>query len=205
MTRNFGDFTADAHIQTVSDLLSAIVNYIEQDADQLFNDLLSTGAAWAGKVQQGVITAADSVAAVLHDAYNQDADQVASIMKDAGYGLEAIAGELQQISDPGQIAEILKNASGLSELGVAQAMQQVGYAGEDVAGALKTAYGDDAGQIASALQGAYGWSADQVQGALDQIGFTADQIGQAFQSLGGDFAQAGQSILDTFNSSNWWS
>lgn len=196
ISRNFGDFVADAHIQRVSDLLSAIVSYIEQNAQQLFNELLSTGAAWAGKVQQGLIVAADSVASVLHNAYNQDADQVASTMKDVGYGAETIAGELKQTFAPWQVAGALKNAFGMSATAVAQAMQQAGYAGEEVAGALKNAFGNDAGQIASALKDVYGWSTGQIQGTLGQIGFTADQIGHSFQSLGGDFSQAGQSILD---------
>jgi hypothetical protein len=201
-TRSFGDFTADVHIQKASELLLAIVKYIEQTAEQLFNDLLNTGAMWAGKVQQGVITTADSVASVLHNAFNQDARQVASTMKDAGFSLDAIAGELKQIFDPGQVADALKDAFGLSIKSVAQAMQQVGYAGDEVAGALKTAFGDEAEQIASALSGVYGWSADQVQGTLSGIGFTANQIGQAFQSLGGGFAQAGQAILNALNPSN---
>ncbi|KAI0164187.1 hypothetical protein GGR57DRAFT_278224 [Xylariaceae sp. FL1272] len=210
LTRNFGDFTADAHIQAVSDLVSAIVAYIEQNAESLFNDLLSTAQAWASKVQQDVITGIDSVATVLRDGFNQDAAQVASTMNDAGYTLDEIAGSLKEAFDPSQVASALKDALGLSVQGVAQAMQQVEYTGEEVAGALNDAFGADAGQIASALQSAYGWGADQVQGALSQIGFTANQIGQAFQSLGGDFAQAGQSILDAGKSvlddldpSNW--
>lgn len=202
MTRNFGDFTADVHIQKVSDLLSAIVQYIEQTAGQLFSDLLNTAAAWAGKAEQGVITATDSVASVLHSAFNQDASQVASTMKDAGFGVVAIAGELKQIFDPGQVAGALKDAFGLSITGVTQAMQQAGYAGEEVAGALKTAFGDEAGQIASALSSVYGWSADQIKSTLSGIGFTADQIGEAFKSLGGAFAQAGQAILDALNPPN---
>lgn len=64
LTRNFGDFTADVHIQRVSDLLSAIATNIEQNAEQLFSDLLSTGAVLAGKVKQEVITGVDSVASV---------------------------------------------------------------------------------------------------------------------------------------------
>jgi uncharacterized protein YukE len=199
ITRNFGDFTADMHIQKASELLSAIVQYIEQTAEQLFNDLLYTGAVWAGKVRQGVIAAADSVASVLHNAFNQDARQVASTMKDAGFVLDTITRELKQIFDSGQVADALRDTFGLSIIGVAQAMQQVGYAGEEVAGALKTTFGDDAKQIASALSDVYGWSADQIQSTLSGIGFTANQIGQAFQSLGGDFAQAGQAILNALS------
>ncbi|KAF4452849.1 s-layer domain [Fusarium albosuccineum] len=181
-TRSFGDFTADAHIQAVSDLLSAIVTNIEQDAGRLFGDLLSTGAAWASKLLQGVITAIDSVASVLQNAFDQGAEQIASIMNDLGFDLE-------------DIARGLSDAFRLSPLGVAQAMRQGGCVGQEVAGALKAAFGGDAGQIASALQGAYGFGAYQIRGMLGQIGFDPNQIGQAFQELGGDFAQVSKSIL----------
>ncbi|KAI5462757.1 hypothetical protein BGZ63DRAFT_422176 [Mariannaea sp. PMI_226] len=190
LTRNFGDFTADVNIQTLSDLLSSIVNNIEQNAEQIFGDLLSTGVAWAGKVQQDVITGVNSVASVLQNAFNQDAVQVASTMKDAGFGPEQIVGGLQ-------------SAFGMTQLGVAQVMQQVGYTGEQVASALQTVFGSDAAQIASALSGAYGWSADQINGVLGQIGFSANQISQAFQSLGGEFSNFGNSILHDLDPSNW--
>jgi hypothetical protein len=195
IARNFGDFTADANIQRVTDLLKSIISFIEQDAEQLFNDLIDTGAVWAGKVKQGVITAAGSVASVLKNAYNQNAVQVASTMESVGYSAEQVAGELKQVFDPDQVADALKNAFNESEQGVANAMQQAGYAGTEVAGALKSTFGDDAGQIATALKGAYGWSADQVGDALKSIGYSADQVGNAFKSLGGDFASAGGKIL----------
>lgn len=115
-TLNFGDFTADAHIQKASELLSAIVIYIKQDAKQLFNDLLNTAAAWAGKVQQNVITTVDSVASVLHNAFNQDARQVASTMKDTGFSLDAVSGELNQIFDPAQVADAIENAFNPAQL-----------------------------------------------------------------------------------------
>ena len=196
LTRSFGDYTADAHIQVVSDLLSSIVSYIEENAEAIFSDIINTAEAWAGKVKQGVITAVDSVAVVLHDAFNQDADQIASTMKDAGYGVNEVTEGLKEVFDPSQVANTLKDVYGMSAQGVAQAMQQVGYAGDVVAGALKDAFGNDVAAVASALQSAYGWSTDQIHTALSQVGYTADQIGNAFQSLGGDFEKAGQSILD---------
>jgi hypothetical protein len=204
LTRNFGDFTVDAHIQAVSDLLAAIVSNIEQNAAFLFGDLLNTAEAWAGKVKQDVITAVDSVATVLHDAFNQDAGQVASTMSGVGFGVNEIAGDLKLVFDPFQVANGLQSAFGLGAQGVAQAMQSVGYASEDVARALQSEFGNDAGQIASALQAAYGISVGQIQDVLGQIGFSANQIGDAFQSLGGDFADAAKSILDDLNPFHWF-
>jgi hypothetical protein len=50
----------------------------------------------------------------------------------------------------------LQNVFNLSATGIAQAMQQVGYAGDEVAGALKTIFGDDVPEVALALRTAYG-------------------------------------------------
>ncbi|KAM0342396.1 hypothetical protein ACHAPU_009583 [Fusarium lateritium] len=186
LTRTFGDFTVDANIQSVSDLLSCIINNIKQNAGQIFGDLLNTGEAWAGKVKGGVISEVQSVASVLQQAFNQDAGQVASTMRDAGFNPDEIVGGLQ-------------SAFGMSQSAVAQVMQQVGYTGEQVALALRNVFGDDAGAIASALNEAYGWSAGQINDVLGQIGFSADDIGNAFKDLGGEFEDFGKSILDPGN------
>uniref|UniRef100_A0A0D2YGF3 Uncharacterized protein n=2 Tax=Fusarium oxysporum TaxID=5507 RepID=A0A0D2YGF3_FUSOF len=187
LTRNFGDFTADVNISSVSDLLNAIVKNIESNASQIFGDLLNEAGAWANKVQQNVITGVENVASVLQNAFNQDANQAAATMKEAGFAANTIASGLQ-------------TAYGMSATAVAQTMQQVGFVAQEVASALQSVFGNDAATIASALQTAYGWSADQINGLLGQIGFSADQIGQAFQSLGGDFEDLGKKILDP---SNW--
>jgi hypothetical protein len=195
LDRSFGDFTADVHIQKVTDLLSAIVNHIEEKASEIFNDLLSTAEAWAGKVKQDVITAAASVASTLRNAYNQDADQIASTMKRVGYEVNDITEQLKQIFNPDQVASTLHNVFNLSATGIAQAMHQVGYAGDEVAEALKTIFGDDVQAVASALQTVYGWSAKAIGKALNAVGYTANQIGNAFKSLGGEFEDAANEIL----------
>ncbi|KAG5812118.1 hypothetical protein H9Q74_004404 [Fusarium xylarioides] len=190
LTRNFGDFTADVNISSVSDLLKAILNNIESNASQIFGDLLNQAGAWANKVQQNVITGVENVASVLQNAFNQDANQAATTMKEAGFAANTIASGLQ-------------TAYGLSANAVAQAMQQAGFAAQEVASALQSVFGNDAQMIASAVQTAYGWSADQINDLLGQIGFSADQIGQAFQQLGGEFEDFGNKILHGLDPSNW--
>ncbi|KPM44451.1 hypothetical protein AK830_g2114 [Neonectria ditissima] len=164
------DFTVDVPIQTVSDVLSAILTNIDQNAGQLFSDLLSTASAWAGKVEQDVITGVECWTGGLS-------------MKDAGFAAETIAGGLQDVF-------------GLSQGGVAQTMAQAGFPGLAVAGALQAAFGDNPGQIASALRDAFGLSPHEIRDVLGQIGFDPDDIKKALQSLGGVFSsQAGQDIL----------
>ncbi|KAF4446686.1 hypothetical protein F53441_9728 [Fusarium austroafricanum] len=190
INRSFGDFTADVNISSVSNLLDAILNYIQSNVKNIFGDLVNEAGAWASKVQQSVIQEVDSVAHVLQNAFDQDANQVAATMKDAGFAADTIASGLRQ-------------AFGQSATAIAQTMQQVGFAGEEVASALQSVFGNDAAQIASALQTAYGWSADQIQGVLGQIGFAANDIAQAFQSLGGEFEDLGNQILHSLDPSNW--
>ncbi|KAM0559794.1 hypothetical protein ACHAPJ_003741 [Fusarium lateritium] len=190
INRSFGDFTADVNISSVTGLLDAILDYIESNVKDIFGDILNEANAWASKVQQDVIQGIDSVANVLQTAFNQDANEVAATMRDAGFPADTVAAGLRQ-------------AFGQSATAIAQTMQQVGYAGQEVASALQSVFGNDAAQIASALQSAYGWSADQIQGVLGQIGFAANDIAQAFQSLGGEFADLGNKILHGLDPSNW--
>jgi NACalpha-BTF3-like transcription factor len=194
ITRTFGDFTVDVYIQHVSELLSAIVTYIEKNVEHLFNELVISAANWARKVKDGLIKTVDSIASVLHNAFDQDARQIAATMRDAGFALDVIAGELKQIFDPEKVADALKDAFNLSVASLALVMQQVGYAGEDVAKALKTVFGDEAEEIATALSQAYSWSADQIHTVLTGIGFTADQIANAFEQLGGEFGKVADEI-----------
>ncbi|KAH6968093.1 hypothetical protein DER45DRAFT_620605 [Fusarium avenaceum] len=85
------DFVVAVSISTLSDIQAAIVSQIEQDAKNIFSNVLSTAAQWASKVAQGVITAVDSVASVLHNVWDQTAGEVASTMKDAGFDAQDVA------------------------------------------------------------------------------------------------------------------
>ncbi|KAF3904496.1 hypothetical protein AA313_de0206672 [Arthrobotrys entomopaga] len=162
LTRNFGDFTADVNIQSVSDLLQAILKNIKDNVEQIFGDLLNEASAWAGTVKKDVITGVQSVAKVLQDVFNQDANQVASTMRDAGFEANIIAGGLQTVFD-------------LPAVAVAQTLQQVGFPGQVVASALLAVFGNDAAQIASALESVFGWGPSQIHGVLGSIGFSADR------------------------------
>ncbi|KAF4780031.1 hypothetical protein HER10_EVM0008743 [Colletotrichum scovillei] len=165
-TCNFGKFTVDVDIKSISDLLSSILSNIEQNAGQLFKSLLSSAEAWAGKVAQDIVTGIESVANVLQKAFNKDAGEVASIMTGAGFGAGEIAGGLQ-------------SAFGMTPRGIAQLLQQNGFAGELVASALQSVFGNDAAPIAHALQDVYGWVPGQISHILGHIGFSSNEIGSA--------------------------
>ncbi|KAI3547932.1 hypothetical protein CSPX01_03509 [Colletotrichum filicis] len=171
-TCSFGKFTVDVHIQSISGLLSSILNNIEQNAGQVFNSLLSSAVAWAGKVEQDIITGIESVANVLQKAFNQDAGEVASTMKEAGFGAEEIAGGLQ-------------SAFGMAPLDIAQLLHQNGFAGGLAASALQSVVGNDAAPIVSALENVYGWVPNQIISALGHIGFNTNDISRALGIFGG--------------------
>ncbi|KAK1539096.1 uncharacterized protein CCOS01_00410 [Colletotrichum costaricense] len=171
-TCSFGKFTVDVHIQSISDLLSSILNNIEQNAGQVFNSLLSSAVAWAGKVEQDIITGIESVADVLQKAFNQDAGEVTSTMKEAGFGAGEIAGGLH-------------SAFGMAPLDIAQLLQQNGFVGGLAASALQSVVGNDAAPIVSALKDVYGWVPNQIIDALGHIGFNTNDISRALGILGG--------------------
>ncbi|KAG5657982.1 hypothetical protein KAF25_006933 [Fusarium avenaceum] len=107
---NLGDCVVTVPVSTLSDLQGAIVSQIEQNAGTVFSNVLSTAAQWAGKVAQGVITAVDSVASVLHNVWDQTASEVASTMKDAGFDAQDIATGLKDFFNlgPGEIHGLLR-------------------------------------------------------------------------------------------------
>lgn len=107
---NLGDFEVTVPISILSDLQGAIVSQIEQDAESIFSNMLSTAAQWAGNVAQDVITAVDSVASVLHNVWDQTANEVASTMKDAGFNAQDIASGLKDFFNlgPDEIHALLR-------------------------------------------------------------------------------------------------
>ena len=97
---SFDNFAADIHIEKMSDMISAIIGNIENDAKQVFDDLLIVAEEWASKISQAIITEIESVAKVLQNAFEQDAKQIATTMKNANFDLGTITGDIKQIFDP---------------------------------------------------------------------------------------------------------
>ncbi|SPJ84036.1 uncharacterized protein FTOL_10552 [Fusarium torulosum] len=186
LTRNFGDFTVDVNIQSVSDMLSAIVKNIEDNAAQIFGDLLNEAGVWANKVKQEVITGVNDVANVLQNAFNQSASEVASTMRGAGFEAD-------------EIANGLRSAFGMTGVGIAQAMQQVGYTGQDVARALQSVFGNDPAEIARGLQSAFGMAGTDIARTMQQVGYTGQQVASALQGVfGNDAGQIATALKDGY-------
>ncbi|KAM0260028.1 hypothetical protein ACHAPA_010474 [Fusarium lateritium] len=134
------DFKVIASISTLSDILAAIVSQIEQDGLNIFSNLLSTAAQWAGKVAQDVITAVDSVASVLHNVWDKSASEVASIMKTAGFNAQDIASGLKDFFNLGP-----DEVHGL--------LRQIGFSNKEIGAVFQEFGGPLFGPFASTLFG----------------------------------------------------
>ncbi|KAM0542999.1 hypothetical protein ACHAO7_009602 [Fusarium culmorum] len=126
-TLTIDGFTVTIPISTLSDLLGAIVSQIVQDAKNIFSNILKVAVQWASKVEQGVITAVDSVANVLHNAFHQAADEVASTMKDAGFGAQEIVSGLNDVFNlgPNEIHGLMRSI-GFSNKEIGTVFQIIG-------------------------------------------------------------------------------
>ncbi|KAI6764056.1 hypothetical protein HG530_007845 [Fusarium avenaceum] len=141
-TLTINDFVVAVSISTLSDIQAAIVSQIEKDAENIFSNVLSTAAQWASKVAQGVITAVDSVASVLHNVWDQTASEVASTMEDAGF-------------DAQDIATGLKDFFNLGPSEIHGLLRQIGFSDGEICVVFQ-AFGDPFSSFASTLSGGGG-------------------------------------------------
>lgn len=193
-TRQFGDFSADIHIEKMTDAIGAIITNLTDYAEQIFDDIIHDAEKWAGEAKAGLISGYNTVSDVLKTGYNKSAAEVASVMKGAGYAADQVASEIKSTFNLGVDA-------------VESAMKTAGYAANEVIDALKNVF--NINDIASALKNVYGLSVNDINSFLQSAGYTADQVKNAFESLGGDFANFAKdtwdkvSNPDTWNPSKW--
>jgi hypothetical protein len=185
---SFGDLPVDVHIKKITDLVTVMVNYIEQEAKTIFSHLLSDAQAWANKVKQGIISIANPVSDVLRIGWNKTAPEIASIMRNAGYA-------------PSEIAVAIKNTFGLGVNEVMSAMRQAGYTAQEVASALRGVF--NLKDISSAMQTVYSIDANAIRDVLQKAGYAVNDIGDAFRSLGGSFESVAKKAWEILNPFNW--
>jgi hypothetical protein len=193
----FGVWTLDIHIQAVSDLIKSIISSIGDHIMEILGNLVHDAVEWAKAVGNNLIKVAESVASVLHTAFQKGAEEVASIMQQANHELNDIAGQLKSIFHIDEIASAIKNVFKLSPMAITDAFKAVGYAVEEVTGALKSVLGsavEDIKSIAISLQTVFEKVPDQINNLLKDVGFDTDKIKDAFNELGGDFGKVFEEI-----------
>lgn len=129
LNRSFGDFVADINIKKLGDVLASIGDYIEQDAQQIFGDVVGAAEAWAANVKRSIITIVSPVGDVLKKAFGKSAADVARIMKNAGFSTV-------------EVASALKNSFKLGASQVAGFMKEAGYPAHAIEDAFKSLGGD---------------------------------------------------------------
>lgn len=219
------DFTVDAHIARLTDLLSAIGSEIEAEARSVFGAVLGDARRWAAWVGGKVITGVEDMAPVLKAAFNQSLTDAVAVMKGAAVAAEVVAAGARTAyqAASADVARAMKAAGyaasdvgrgvqkayQLSEVGLAQTLKAAGYGAEAIGGALRSAFNDSAAAAAVALKGA-GYAANEVAGALKgtftssaqdaasalhAAGFAPDQIAGAAKTVFGASTQVAAQIL----------
>lgn len=172
----FGDFNADINIAKIADFVAAIVQYIEDNAKAIFNQLLDTAEHWAAAAAKGIVTGFEDAGKVMKNAYGKTKEEMVTLLKDAGF----VAND---------IANSLKNA--------------YGAASQDVAALLKAA-GFDAATVGGAIKNAWNCGVDDVSWAMQQVGYAAADVatglenafGSGVQDITNTFRKWGFDIVD---------
>ncbi len=199
----------------VSDFVSILQSYIQDQANQIFSALIGDAEQWAKYVVNGIITGVNDIAAGLKDAYHETDVQATRILKDIGQDATTVAAALQRVYNDSLdgaaqalasanygadvAGNALKSAYGASADQIASALKSANYTANQVAGALKSAYGLTSDQVASTLKGA-GYTADQAANALTSVySLSADQVASALNKAGYTADQIASVLKNTFN------
>lgn len=219
-------------VQAVASILNGLT-YAAGDVASALHSVYTLGEQAAAQVLSDVNYAATEVADALQSAFSDLADtSVAAVLGDVGYGIDEIAGALQSaFSDPAQlvvnalkfaaftaeevggaIADVL--STGVTDVAnfAAGLLNGAAYVVNDIAGTLKTEFGQLDQAAAKILAGLAGVTIDEVAGALQTVftdpdylavealqfaGYAISDIVGALQSI---FTEGEQAIVNAFQS-----
>ena len=193
---SFGDFSADINISRISDFIGAVIKYIVSEAKTIFSQITDTAEHWAAAAAKGIVTGFNSTGKVLKYAYNKSAQEMANILKGAGFAANLVGSEL-------------KNAYGALSQDVASIMKTAGYTENEVADAIKNAWncgfndvawamqwvGYSATEVGRAVQHSFGTLAQDAANFLKTLSYTANQIGSMLKDAYGALSQDVASIM----------
>lgn len=181
LTFEFGPFAVDVNITSVEGLLNAIVQYIKDNAGEIFKKLLEDGALWAKWVKDGIITGVKDIAKVLKDAFGYGEKELTSLLHSLGYDASYIANALKDLfgSNENEIASYL--AAFFTGGPIAVALKALGYGPDAIAGALHSV-SEDAKDIAKSMMEA-GYGAEVIGAALYGISYGIDAITEALKYI----------------------
>ena len=202
LTLNFGPYGLDINISDLSDVLSKIEQYIIQEAETIFKDILADAKKWAEWVITGIVSIYENVMNGLKNAYKLAYKDAAQVLHDVGYvayevvkGLYEVYGlacrdTTQALHDVGyaavDFAYLLYHLYGLAYQDLAQVLHDVGYAADDVAHVLSDVSEDlgyAADDVARALSDVYEFSHRDVPQILHDVGYAADDVAHVLRDV----------------------
>ena len=206
--------TIDVPASTFQDLYDAVISQIMAHGGDMFLSLFGTLGEWANAVKDGLITAGKAVATVakevfnataeaaveayktleqgagaiadgLADAYNMVSNDVANIMRGAGFPANEVAGALD-------------NTFSLAGDGAASALRFAGYGLSEVGNGVEDAYNLTSDGVASAMKGA-GYAVGEVGGFMKDTGrFSEGAVNDALRGAGYAADEVGDFMGDVF-------
>jgi hypothetical protein len=198
-----GPFGLDINVASLSDVLSAIGNWLLNNAKTVFASLLDNAGAWAQAIYSGAIEPAAEGAAyvvsALKNSFYETVGELGDLLKGSHYALADVASAVKDTfgAAASGVADVLTTAYQAAADQVAAALQAAGYTADQIAGALRATFnytdtaaaavlhglGFGASQIAGALSTGYGDSAQAVASALLNIGDSAEDAALALSQV----------------------
>ncbi len=228
LEREFGPVNLDINISSISDIISAIGKWIEDNVAKLFADLLADAEKWAKCIYSNVILPAvagvEYVTGVLKDAFGKTAAEMGDLLKGSAYALDEVASAIKNTFSAAatDVSNALVTAYQATSTAVTNALHAAGYAANDIAQALSSTFSMTAEAIASALN-SIGYGAEAAAKAISSVftdilpsalndalqgaGYAASAIESAFNAIGGAFAsfaeETWEDVKHYINPSNW--
>ena len=193
-------FTLDANLKSLEDILKAIEEKIADEAAAIFKDILGDAGKWAKWVEKGVVSAVNNVASVLKNGYKKLASAVAPILKSIGFSANDAAKAMKGAGYAAdQIASGLNSAfSDLGIKGITSALKFAGCGADEVAQGLKYV-GYGAKDVAGVLKGTFKLSKGGIEDAMKFASFSGSEITEGLKSVG----DVAKKILHDLNPFNW--
>ena len=202
-------------------LLNKLLEYLKDNAIQVFLQIYQTLEEWAYAVKEGAIAFGGSVANVAKNVYEVGADAVSLVIDAAkiiGETPEQIAKGIKEIYSFGeeQVAKALKLANYTAEQvanainaafeltleQIVQIMQHIDYAADEVAKAVSLVFDAGGDAVAIVLKGA-GYAIEEITDALDYgLDLSETAISKALEGAGYAIDTL-EDVLKPLNPANW--
>lgn len=207
LSPSVGPVALDINFTSITQVFSAIEQWIIDNATSLFGSLYANARAWMVAIDNNVILPLENdaqyVVSTLAGAYGQSVQEVGQLLQGTEYAMEDVANALTQTFGPSAdaVAGALVTAYNASQEEVAAALNAAGYTVDQIGGALVSAFNATENEVGSvfkymgfgaltaaqAIQSIFSAAPDAINSILSQAGYAASDIENAFNQMGDDF------------------